>query len=93
MLSSLSEAIRSKSVVTFVYRSRRRYVEPHILDYDQEERPLLSAWRLTAVSDEDFRGFRRDSMSGMTTTARFFPGPRARYNPNDRLFSRILRRL
>ena len=93
MLSTLSQAIRSQSVVTFVYRARRRYVEPHILGYDQEGTPLLLAWQLTGAQQDEFRSFRLDMMSGTTATARSFPGPRAGYNPNDRLFSRVLSRL
>ena len=90
MQATICAAIRSKSIITFVYDGAVRTVEPHQLGFDHDGDLTLSAWQLSGGSSVDWRDFHIANASGLTTTGRHFSGPRLGYNPNNKKMKQIL---
>jgi len=90
MDATICAAIKSRSIITFRYDEAVRRVEPHQVGYDHDGDLTLSAWQLSGGSGVDWRDFHIAKMSGLSTTAEHFSGPRPGYNPRNRKMHRVL---
>jgi len=79
----ICEAIENKNIITFVYLGSQRVVEPHLLGINKSDHLILSAWQLSGGSEQGWRPFRLDRLSGLVITEDDFPGPRSEYNSDD----------
>ena len=86
--SVLSQALRTRSVVTFTYKGQARTVEPHALGKTNEDKPALLAWQTEGGSNTEpppgWRLFIVAEIVGLTVTAEKFEKPRADYSAKGR---------
>jgi predicted DNA-binding transcriptional regulator YafY len=84
MHAALSEAIKTRRVVEFVYDGHPRVVEPHMLAANELGHYALSGWFVAGYSRETRPGWREyllSDISELEITDSTFPGPRPGYNP------------
>ncbi len=90
---TITEAIRDRRVLRFVYSGKIRTAEPHALGYDRDGDLTLSAWLLTGTKPAGWRDFHLAKLTGLTITDARFEQPRPGYNPDDSTLERIVCRL
>jgi len=84
MHATLSDAIKTRRVVQFVYGGHLRMVQPHMLAANELGHYALSGWFVAGFSRERTPGWREYLLSGISqlqVTDATFPGPRPGYNP------------
>ena len=85
-------AIVQRRLLSFIYKSRRRCVEPHALGYDRDGDLTLSAWQLSGTT-EGWRDFHLSKMTGLIIEQQTFLRPRPDYNPPGKFPTRLVCRL
>ena len=93
MRREICNAIHRRKLISFLYKGRRREVEPHLLGYDSDGDLTLSAWQIAGGSGTGWRDFHLSKLSGLTIGLTEFSGPRPGYNSKDQTISRIICRL
>lgn len=84
MHTTLSDAIKTRRVVQFVYQGHHRVVEPHMLAANELGHYALSGWFVAGYSHETRPGWREYLVSGISQlqiTDATFPSARPGYNP------------
>lgn len=93
----IARAIEERRLLMFAYGDRMRIVEPHIYGMNTAGHEALSAWMRAGLSRSDpaggWRMFRADDLREVQLLPETFEGPREGYNPDDRSFVRVFRRL
>jgi predicted DNA-binding transcriptional regulator YafY len=93
MKHKICSAIKNKQVISFYYKNRQRFVEPHLLGCNQTNELRLSAWQLQGGTQEGWRDFHISKISSLAITDKNFVSSRQGYNPNDSTILRIECRL
>lgn len=94
MHNELCQAIDNRRIVSFLYKSGHRTVEPHMVAYNKTGKLILSAWFLRRGSDSSdgpgWRTYVLDEISQLTISNQTFDGPRPNYRPDGgKSFDRI----
>ncbi|MET0262634.1 MAG: WYL domain-containing protein [Rariglobus sp.] len=86
--SLLTQAIRERKVIVFVYNGHERRVEPHALGRANDEKPALLAWQTAGGSRSEpppgWRLFLVNEIETLSVTAKTFEKPRADYSAKGR---------
>jgi predicted DNA-binding transcriptional regulator YafY len=86
----ICRAIRDRLMLSLVYESIRRTVEPHAYGVNQENHELLRCWEMgDSGRDSGWRLFRVDEMQQLSVVATRFSGPRSGYDRPDKALSRM----
>ena len=93
LINTIYEAIDERRILSFVYKSETRTVEPYIVGYTDKNKLILSAVQRSGGSGDGFRSFDVNELSEVAKTDRRFSGTNPDYNPRDPLFARILRQV
>ncbi|WP_143413127.1 WYL domain-containing protein [Haematobacter genomosp. 1] len=91
--AQISQAIRDRQVIRFMYNGKAREVEPHLLGVDKSGDVTLSGWQVLGGTGQGWRDFHVSKLSGLATVGRSFSGARPGYNANDRTLRQVLCRL
>jgi hypothetical protein len=83
--ATLSEAIGSRSMVSFSYKGFERVVEPHAIYDDKSGDNTLMAWQLSGGSGVGWRAFHTAHMSNVRATGQTFEmrGARPSFAPQN----------
>ncbi len=89
----ICRAIRERLVLSLVYESLRRSVEPHAYGVNNENHELLRCWEIGEEGQS--RGFgwrllRVDEVRQISVTRLRFVGQRSGYERPDKVFSRMI---
>lgn len=88
----IEAAIAGRFRIAFTYKDVARVVEPHILGFDSHGNLALSAWQVSGTG-AGWRLFHVDRIQVLEESDGRFTDAATGYNPQDPLFSTILRRL
>ncbi|MGH6859150.1 MAG: hypothetical protein ACRECY_02775 [Phyllobacterium sp.] len=91
--AAICGAIAKKQTIHFVYRCRRRTVEPHLVGYDSDGDLTSSAWQLSGGSSGGWRDFHIAKPSELSISGKTFEHARKDYNPGDETVDIVLCRL
>lgn len=84
----LAEALRTRQVVTFIYKGQERTVEPHALGKAADDKPALLAWQTSGGSNTEpppgWRLFIVAEIGGLRVTKETFAKPRDDYRGKAR---------
>lgn len=86
----ICKAITHRRRLAFTYKDGVRVVDPYILGHDTGNALVLSAVQVSGGSGSGFRTFLVDNIVGLEIVDQRFWGSHPDYNPNDRLFTRVL---
>lgn len=93
----IARAIEERRLLMFGYGDLVRVVEPHLYGVTTTGREALSAWMRPGLSRSDPQGgwrmFRAEELRDVQLLPDRFEGPREGFNPDDRNFVRVYRRL
>ena len=96
MNSTISKAIREKTVLEFYYKSVRRVVEPHTYGLDRKACvEKLSAYQLTGkpLDKPDWRYYEVAEIKNLRELPQSFQDSRDGYKRDDRRMSTIYERI
>jgi len=97
MNTQICDAIRTRSVLRFVYDGYERLVEPHLYAINTANHEAVSAWLVSGWSKSEpeagWRTYLVREMADVQVLAERFAGPRPGYEPDDRRMGQIYCRL
>lgn len=90
---SITSAIQGRNLVSFVYDSFRRTVEPHTFGVDGKGHLALRAYQIAGGSESGeyvgWKLFHANDMQGVAVQPQTFAGPRPGYKRGDKAFASI----
>ena len=89
----ITDAIRNRQVLTFLYHGHTRVVEPHTYGVDQKGHRALRAYQISGTSGSgsvpEWRIFHEAEITALSDSATKFAGRRPGYVVNDTFFATI----
>jgi len=90
--SDIYTGIHGRRLLEFVYRGRRRVVEPYAYGADAGGHPILRAYQASGESDSGvpaWKLFRFEEIAELNILEDTFEGPRAGYMRNDPAMTKV----
>lgn len=94
--AAIEAAIENRQLLTFMYHGHPRAVEPHIYGVLGSGLHALSGYQIAGTSrggELGWKNFHLRDMSQVEPLDRHFPRPRPDYNPDDKRFRKVFKRL
>jgi hypothetical protein len=93
----ICDAIRTRSLLRFIYDGYERVVEPHLYGINSANHEMLSCWLVGGWSASEaapgWRNYLVREMHDIQVLAEKFDGARAGYNPEDTRMGQVFCRL
>lgn len=91
---SISDAIKTKSLLTFTYHDHPRIVQPHTYGIDQKGHKALRGYQIGGTSDSGripaWRIFHEEEIHFLKISTEKFLAPHHKYKRGDEFFATIL---
>ena len=91
---TICNAIKTKSLLSFIYHGHPRIVQPHTYGIDEKGHKALRAYQIGGTSGSDhipaWRIFHEADIRALTISAETFLSPHTLYKRGDTFFATIL---
>ncbi|MBK6907473.1 MAG: hypothetical protein IPH08_10460 [Rhodocyclaceae bacterium] len=91
---TICDAIKGKSLLSFIYHGHPRIVQPHTYGIDEKGHKALRAYQIGGTSDSGripaWRIFHEADIKSLTISTERFSAPHHEYKRDDKFFATIL---